>query len=247
MPLALAADVEKRWTVFSTVWFTMVELKYFLIPPAIRFLWFIACREVMSKVYEAHKALVLWREYNWDPCSSVISSACWSAIYGAVSGVPKWKGSLSRFRATNDEVNFLIVTECKLDAYVAGKGSEGRTQTFSKAMALRRLHWKNCAVGEALYMLNIFKVWTEVGRTRLYWISAEQDGPDYTHNTGWHTSYCTLAHSFMFFSLTDFLFAPFHFPLPDRTNLSPPSSQEARSKTNVLLAILRHSRVFLMP
>jgi len=51
--------------------------------------------------------------------------------------------------------------ECKLDAYIASqscKSGEEAAPGFSKAMALRRLHWKNCVLGEALYMLNIFKV-----------------------------------------------------------------------------------------
>jgi len=56
------ADVEKRWTIFSTIWFTLVEFKYFFIPPAIRFLFFLAYRAVMSKAYEAHKIFVLWRK-----------------------------------------------------------------------------------------------------------------------------------------------------------------------------------------
>ena len=40
----------------------MMELKYLCIPPALRFLWFLASRAVMLRVYEAHKALVLWRK-----------------------------------------------------------------------------------------------------------------------------------------------------------------------------------------
>lgn len=57
------AESEKRWTVFSTAWFALMELKYLSCPPALRFLWFIATRAVMFKVYEAHKALILWREW----------------------------------------------------------------------------------------------------------------------------------------------------------------------------------------
>jgi hypothetical protein len=42
-----------------------MELKYFGTPPALRYLFFLAWRAVLLRVYEAHKALVLWRE-----CSS---------------------------------------------------------------------------------------------------------------------------------------------------------------------------------
>ncbi len=48
--------------------------------------------------------------------------------------------------------------ECKLDAHLARMGSGGATATFSKTMALRRLHWRNSPLGEALYALNLYKV-----------------------------------------------------------------------------------------
>jgi hypothetical protein len=41
-----------------------MELKYFGMPPALRYLFFLAWRAVLLRVYEAHKALVLWREYS---------------------------------------------------------------------------------------------------------------------------------------------------------------------------------------
>jgi hypothetical protein len=48
--------------VFGTWWWTVMQLKYFGIPPALRYLWYLAWRSVQQKLYEAHKALVLWRE-----------------------------------------------------------------------------------------------------------------------------------------------------------------------------------------
>ena len=39
-----------------------MEFKYFAVPPALRYVWFLAWRTVMQRVYEAHKSLVLWRE-----------------------------------------------------------------------------------------------------------------------------------------------------------------------------------------
>ncbi len=32
------------------------------VPPALRYLWYLAYRSVMFKAYEAHKTIVLWRE-----------------------------------------------------------------------------------------------------------------------------------------------------------------------------------------
>lgn len=53
---------EKRWTLFSTFWFMVVATRYYGIPPALRFLVYLGWRTVMTKAYEAHKLLVLWRE-----------------------------------------------------------------------------------------------------------------------------------------------------------------------------------------
>lgn len=52
----------------------------------------------------------------------------------------------------------LLPAECKMDAFLAGKGSDGAVSTFSKTMALRRLHWKNSLLAELLYAVNVFKV-----------------------------------------------------------------------------------------
>ena len=67
LPLNLS-DIEKRWTLWSSMWYLVMQLKYFGIPPALRYIWFLAWRQVQQKMYEAHKALVLWRE-----CPSL----CW--------------------------------------------------------------------------------------------------------------------------------------------------------------------------
>eukprot|EP00882_Tetradesmus_deserticola_P022890 GHRQ01024880.1.p2 GENE.GHRQ01024880.1~~GHRQ01024880.1.p2 ORF type:complete len:116 (-),score=19.23 GHRQ01024880.1:346-693(-) len=56
------AAIEKRWTLFSSCWYLVMELKYFGTPPALRYLLFLAWRAVLLRLYEAHKALVLWRE-----------------------------------------------------------------------------------------------------------------------------------------------------------------------------------------
>ncbi len=53
---------EKRWTLFSSFWYLVMQFKYFSVPPAVRYVFFLGWRAVMFQVYEAHKALVLWRE-----------------------------------------------------------------------------------------------------------------------------------------------------------------------------------------
>lgn len=56
------AAIEKRWTVFSTFWYLVLEFKYFAVPPAVRYLFYLAWRSLLQAAYNAHKALVLWRE-----------------------------------------------------------------------------------------------------------------------------------------------------------------------------------------
>lgn len=56
------AAAERRWTVFSSIWYLWMELKYFGTPPALRYLVYLAWRAAMHRVYEAHKTLVLWRK-----------------------------------------------------------------------------------------------------------------------------------------------------------------------------------------
>ncbi|WIA13460.1 hypothetical protein OEZ85_007040 [Tetradesmus obliquus] len=99
--------VEKRWTLFSSCWYLVMELKYFGTPPALRYLLFLAWRGVLSRLYEAHKALVLW--------------------------------------------------QAKVDAGLAARATGGAVQGFSRAMALRRLHWRNSLLGELLYAVNVAK------------------------------------------------------------------------------------------
>lgn len=60
--LGPCAAAETRWTVFSSLWYMVVELKFFAVPPAVRYLWYLMWRQAMLKAYEAHKTLVLWRE-----------------------------------------------------------------------------------------------------------------------------------------------------------------------------------------
>jgi hypothetical protein len=57
--------------------------------------------------------------------------------------------------------------EAKLDAYLVKKYHPTQEATFSKAMALRRLHWKNSFMGEVLYYVNLIKVCSWQGSQHL--------------------------------------------------------------------------------
>lgn len=45
-------------------------------------------------------------------------------------------------------------------ADTAGSQAASPTATFSRTMALRRLHWKNTLLAEFLYLINVYKVCT---------------------------------------------------------------------------------------
>lgn len=58
------AAAEKRWTLFSSCWYLWQELRFFGIPPAVRYLAHLLWRGLMTRLYEAHKLLVLAREWH---------------------------------------------------------------------------------------------------------------------------------------------------------------------------------------
>lgn len=60
--LVSCAAIEKRWTVFSSMWYLWQELRFFGIPPSVRYVCHLMWRALMMRVYEAHKLLVLCRE-----------------------------------------------------------------------------------------------------------------------------------------------------------------------------------------
>jgi len=60
----------------------------------------------------------------------------------------------------------LLLAEAKVDAGLASRGSGGSVNTFSRAMALRRLHWKNSLLGELLYLVNVSKVGVQTCNSR---------------------------------------------------------------------------------
>jgi hypothetical protein len=53
--------VDQRWTLFSSLWWLVVQFKYVGVPPALRYVWYLAWRALQMRAYEAHKAFVLWQ------------------------------------------------------------------------------------------------------------------------------------------------------------------------------------------
>eukprot|EP00798_Chlamydomonas_sp_ICE-L_P022323 gene22323-29399_t len=54
-------DVEMRWTVFSSLWWLVMESRYQGVPASLRYLFHLGQRFVMQKIYEAHRTVVLWQ------------------------------------------------------------------------------------------------------------------------------------------------------------------------------------------
>jgi uncharacterized membrane protein YgcG len=138
-----AADIEKRWTVFSSLWWIVMEFKYFGTPPALRYLVFLAKRAAMQKVYQAHKALVLWQ----CKLDAYLASRVRQQQAAGSSG----SSSSSSMEGSSSEAG----SGAASSGSTAGTGSGGGG--FSRAMALRRLHWKNSPLAELLYYINIAK------------------------------------------------------------------------------------------
>lgn len=60
--IVLAADWERRWTVFSTFWYLVKQAYFKAIPPALRYVAYLIWYPVQMKLYETHKAVVMLRE-----------------------------------------------------------------------------------------------------------------------------------------------------------------------------------------
>ncbi|KIY98011.1 hypothetical protein MNEG_9954 [Monoraphidium neglectum] len=138
---------EKRWTIFSSVWFLVKEAKFNSVPASLRYIWFIAWRAVMQRVYEAHKAVVLWQS-KVDAALAAKAVRDRSSSSGSASGSPISGSEASGGGEAGDSSGSgtaLAVVELE-----QGPG-------FSRAMALRRLHWRNSLLGEILYAINIAK------------------------------------------------------------------------------------------
>ena len=64
--------------------------------------------------------------------------------------------------------------EAKLDAYLVKRYHPEQEATFSKAMALRRLHFKNSLMAEFLYYVNLVKVSSPQHLPATAWPSGHQ-------------------------------------------------------------------------
>ena len=62
--LPATTEIEKRWTIFSTFWYLVQQTRFLAIPPALRFIFHLGWRVIMTQAYNVHKAVVLWREWG---------------------------------------------------------------------------------------------------------------------------------------------------------------------------------------
>lgn len=96
------AAAEKRWTLFSSCWYLWQELRFFGIPPAVRYLAHLLWRGLMTRLYEAHKLLVLAREWQWVAARlEVWQGWVWLVDRSVVGGVKGRLGGLVERRSTN--------------------------------------------------------------------------------------------------------------------------------------------------
>jgi hypothetical protein len=60
--LCACTDDEKRWTLFSTLWYMVMATRFYAIPPAVRYVVYLGWRAAMTAAYNAHKRIVILRE-----------------------------------------------------------------------------------------------------------------------------------------------------------------------------------------
>jgi len=171
---------EKRWTVFSTFWYLVMQFRFFAVPPAFRFFIAMGWRRLMFAAYGAHKALVLWQckvdaalatqglqRKAQEAASSGPSS---SRNASNEDGRRRSSNSSSSSSSNNDGGSRPGESDEARSNGSQGTGSSGSSSDsssqgisslpspgFSKTMALRRLHWQNSLLGEIMYMVNLFK------------------------------------------------------------------------------------------
>ena len=94
-----------------------------------------------------------------DSCHAPSTSLPWSLFFQSHMLQCPASSAIGQ-HMVSDCCDAALFAECKLDAWVANRAApEGASKpAFSKAMAFRRLHWKNNLLGELLYYINISKV-----------------------------------------------------------------------------------------
>ncbi|KAF5841144.1 hypothetical protein DUNSADRAFT_14147 [Dunaliella salina] len=175
---------EKRWTIFSTFWYLVMQFRFFAVPPAFRFFIAMGWRRFMFAAYGAHKALVLW-QCKVDAALAAqglqrkaqSTSPSGPSSSRSVSNADMSRGSSSSSNTSSSSSSSSISGSdsragesseaSSSDSQGNGSSSSSSSSSqglsswpspgFSKTMALRRLHWQNSLLGEVMYMVNLYK------------------------------------------------------------------------------------------
>jgi hypothetical protein len=126
---------ERRWTVFSSLWYVCMQWRFRGFPPTFRYLIYLAVRSVRQRLYEGHKRLVLWQ--------------CKFEAALAARAVER------RERAVAAEAAEAAGSSSSSSSKPSSPYGPRPGAGFSRLMALRRLHWRNSPVAELLYLQNV--------------------------------------------------------------------------------------------
>jgi hypothetical protein len=131
---------ERRWTVFSSLWYLCMQWRFRGFPPQFRYLIYLAVRAVRQRLYEGHKRLVLWQ----CKFEAALALRAVERRERAAAEVEAAAAAPGPSPASSSSSSY------KPSPYGPRPGAG-----FSRLMALRRLHWRNSPVAELLYLQNV--------------------------------------------------------------------------------------------
>jgi hypothetical protein len=158
---------ERRWTLFSTVWYLLKWWRFRGFPPTFRYLIASAYRAARQRLYEGHKRLVLWQCKLEAALAERAVERRRRAAAAAAAAEAGGEGGVAAAAA-----EAAAAAAAGGGAEGDGSGSSGDSSdgappcpplpfgprpgaAFSRLMALRRLHWQNSPVAELLYLQNV--------------------------------------------------------------------------------------------
>lgn len=143
---------ERRWTVFSTIWYLCNYWRFRGFPPTFRYLIASAYRMARQRLYEGHKRLVLW-QCKLEAALAARAVARRQAAE-AKAAAEEAEAEAEAAAGSGDE-GAKASSSSYLSASIARYGPRPGA-AFSRLMAMRRLHWQNSPVAELLYLQNVF-------------------------------------------------------------------------------------------
>ena len=145
-------DFETRWTVFSTIYYLLMHWRFRGLPVSARYLAYASARAIRARLYDGHKALVLWQ-------CKVESALAARAVERRRRGGGRQEaaGSAAAAKGSSAAAEGASGGGAEDDDARAPSNQFGPrpTHSFSRTMALRRLHWRNSPVAELLYLQNV--------------------------------------------------------------------------------------------